>query len=421
MNASFGTGWRQVAACLFLMASGAMVSSAYGIVAVPLDAEFRPSRMVLMLTITVMSLVSGLLAPLAGSLMDRVSLRLMMGAGAVSLVTGFALLSLATSFTQVLVIYGVFMAPANLLVGPMAAAVLLSRWFVRRRGTALGIAVSGVALGGFVFPPLIQFLLDNHDWRDALRILAIVVALCTLPAAALVVDRPSDKGLHPDGAATEPPGQQAAGDQPQLSTRALLTDPTFWIVAVVMSVVLSGMMGMVTNLPPLAVGQGIDPAAAALLISVYAATGFIAKLAFAAVADRLNLRHLIFLSLAGFASGMACLIGADLGYGMIALGVGIAGLFGGVMVPLQALLVPRIFGPHVVGRVSGILNLVVLGALLATPPIFGLIFDMTGSYDAIFVTFAALSLATMLLVPHMRLPAAGGEPAEPNAGLHCSG
>ena len=96
-------------------------------------------------------------------------------------------------------------------------------------------------------------------------------------------------------------------------------------------------------------------------------------------------------------------MGAELGYPMIFLGVGLSGLFGGVMVAMQGLLIPRIFGQEVVGRVSGTLNLVVLSALLATPPIFGLIFDVTGNYDPIFVTFVCLAVGIMLLVPYLRL------------------
>lgn len=403
MGSVFGAGPRQVIACLLMMAAGAMITSGYGVVAVPLGEEFAPSRMVLMLTMTIMSLIAGLLAPTLGTLMDRVSLRLVMALGAALIVAGFVALSFATSFIQVLIIYGVFMAPANILVGPMAATVLLSRWFVKRRGAALGIAISGTSLGSFFFPPVIQFLLDNNEWREAMRLLALIVAICILPAAALVVNRPSDKGLHPDG--ERAPAQDAGNAQgaANITLRALLTDPTFWILSAIFAVVFSGMMGMVTNLVPLAIDEGISAGSAALLISIFAACGFIAKLVFAAAADRLNPRHMILVSIAGFGAGMGCLIAAEAGYWLIALAVALLGLFGGLMTPMQGLLVPLIFGQHVVGRVTGILSLVVLCALLATPPLFGLVHDLTGDYDAIFLVFALLAVGIMLLVPAMRL------------------
>jgi MFS family permease len=400
---NFAVGWRQVALSFVLLAAVAMIASAYSVVAVPLAQEFKPSRMVLMLAMTVLSGVSGLLSPLLGGLMDRVSLRRMMLAGTLLLAAGYAALSWATSFSQVLVIFGVLVAPANVLLGPVAVTVLLSRWFVKRRGTAIGIAIAGVAMGGVVFPPLIQWLVDSYEWRLGLRLFALVLLALTVPAAALVVNAPAERGLHPDGAEADVDTGVGRAAAPRISAIGIIADPAFWLAAFVFAVVLSGMKGMVTNLAPLAIDEGVRASDAALLISVYSGCGFVAKLGFAGVADRINPRTLMFVSLAGFASGMACLTQASAGYWAIAIGVGLIGLFGGLMVPLQSLLVPRIFGQHVVGRAMGLISFVTLCALLATPPIFGLIFDLTGSYEAISLGFAVLACATMLVVPYIRL------------------
>jgi MFS family permease len=364
--------------------------------------------MVLMLAMTVMAAGSALLAPVFGSLMDKTSLRRLMVLGGVLLALGYAALSFATSFVQVLAIYALVLAPANVLIGPMAATVLLSRWFVQHRGRAIGFAIAGIAVGGIVFPPLIQWLLDAHAWRGALRLFALVMLLCAVPAAALAVNSPADRGLHPDGAAEDPGRLRQGAETQRISAGAVLADPTFWLAAAVFAVVLSGMKGMVTNLAPLAIDAGVPASRAAWLISVYSACGFVAKLGFAAVADRLSPRTLMFVSLGGFAAGIACLTQAHLGFGAIALGVGLIGLFGGLMVPMQSLLVPRIFGDRAVGRAMGLISMVTLCALLATPPLFGLIFDLTGNYSAIFVTFAALAAGAMLIVPSIRLtPRAG--------------
>ena len=154
---------------------------------------------------------------------------------------------------------------------------------------------------------------------------------------------------------------------------------------------------------PLAIDQGIKPHDAALLISIYGGCGFVAKLSFAAVADKPGPRTLMYISLFGFAIGMTCLTQAAAGYWAIALGVGLVGLFGGLMVPMQSLIVPRIFGDRVVGRAMGLMSMVTLCALLATPPLFGRIYDVTGSYSVIFITYTALAAAVMLLVRFIRL------------------
>jgi MFS family permease len=189
----------------------------------------------------------------------------------------------------------------------------------------------------------------------------------------------------------------------RLPTGALLSDPTFWLAVTVFSVVLSGMIGMISNLVPMAHDVGFGANAAALLASCYAIGGICAKLSFAVISDRMNLRHLMFLSLGGFACGMACLIRPETGYWLVAAGATAVGFFGGFMVPFQGFFVARVFGVHVVGRVMGLLSLFTLAVMLVTPPLFGRIFDVTGSYGLIFAIFTGLAAGTMLLVPHVRI------------------
>jgi MFS family permease len=403
MNSNFATGWRQVALGFVLLATVSMIASCYSVVAVPLLKEFHPSRFVMGLAMFVLSGVSALLSPFLGNLMDRSSMRRLMLIGGGLIAAGYASLSLASSFNHVLIIFGLFIAPANVLLGPMAVTVLLSRWFSRRRGLVIGIAIAGVATGSIVYPVIIQALLNYFEWRTAFQVFGLLLLAVTISAALLVVNHPHDRGLHADGASEDSPSVKAARDAPPVSAMSVLSDPTFWLAVAVFAVVTSGMKGMITNLSPLALDNGVSATAAAGLISVYGTAGLVAKGGFALLADRLNPRILMFASLAGFAAGMAMLTQAGLGYGTIVAGVCMIGLFGGMMVPMQSLLMPRIFGEHVVGKAYGLMSGVTLLALMTTPALFGLIFDRTGSYAAIFVTFAGLALAVMLAVAAMRL------------------
>lgn len=417
MPGSFAVGWRQVAVCFLLLMATGMIASTYSIVAVPLAKEFQPSRMVLMLSMTVYSAASAVLMPMLGTVMDRFSLRKLMVAGGLLLGAGYAAMSLATSFVHILVIFGVFIAPANVLLGPLAATVLLSRWFVDRRGRAMGIAIAGIAAGGFVFPFIIQGLLEANQWRQAIQLLGLVLLVWTVPAALLVVERPSDRGLNPDGSAQRSDMARAEMDKEPISAREVLTDPAFWMIALTVAIVTSGMKGMITNLAQLAIDAGISAGDAALLVSIFAGCGFIAKLGFAAMADRFGPRVLMFSALVGFGVGMACLTQASGGFAVIALGVSIIGLFGGMMVPIESYIAPRVFGQRAIGRAMGLLSGVILVALLSTPPLFGLIFDLTGSYRGMFWTFGALAFIALFWVPAIRLhpreiPASQAVPAE---------
>jgi MFS family permease len=413
MPASFAVGWRQAGICFLLLMASGMIASTYSLVAVPLAREFQPSRAVLMLTMTVYAAVSAVLMPLVGNLMDRMSVKPLMVLGGLCLAAGYAAISLATSFAQVLVAFGLLIAPANVLIGPLAVTVLLSRWFVRLRGRAMGIAIAGIAAGGFVFPMIIQGLLDANDWRRALQLLALILLVWTVPAALLVVGSPAERGLNPDGAARPADPAHSRADQAPIPVWRILSDPAFWMIAATVSIVTAGMKGMITNLAPLAIDNGVGASAAATLVSVYAGCGFIAKLGFAALADRVGPRSLMFAALAGFGLGIALLTQAHAGYAAIALGVACIGLFGGLMVPIESLIAPRVFGQRAVGRAMGLLSGTILIALLATPPLFGFIFDATGSYTGIFWTFSGLSAAALLWLPAIRLHPREDHPPPP--------
>lgn len=403
MPASFAIGWRQLGAAFMLLVASGMVAPTYSVLAVPLAQEFHPTRTVLMLAMTVLSGACALLSPFLGTLMDRVQLRRLMVAGGVLLSAGYVGISFASNFNQVLVVFGLLIAPANVLIGPVAITVLLSRWFARMRGRALGIAIAGVSAGGFFFPMIIQGLFNLYEWRDGLRVLAVILIVWSIPAALLVVDRPAERGLNPDGDARPPAMAREELAKAPFSARALLTDPAFWLIAATIAIVTSGMKGMITNLAPLAVGIGIEPTRAAMLISIYSGCSFVAKLTFAALADRFGPRILMFISLAGVSAGMGCLTQAEMGYGTIVLGVALIGLLGGLMVPTESYLAPRVFGQRAVGRAMGLLTGVTLCALLSTPPLFGLIFDLTGSYSGIFWTFCGLAFVALFWVPAIRM------------------
>lgn len=403
MQQGFAVGWRQVAVAFLLMAAVGMVASTWSLVAVPLAAEFKPSRSVIGLAMTVMSAMGVILSPLIGNLMDRISLKKLMVLGGVLLASGYTAISFTTAFTQVLVIFAVLFASANVLIGPVAATVLLSRWFAEKRGRAMGFAIAGIAAGGFTFSMIIQALIDAYHWREALRILGLILLIWTVPVALLVVDRPSDRGLNPDGAAEQPETAKAELARAPVTVGEILRNPAFWVIAGTVAIVTGGMKGMITNLAPLVTDQGLPAARAANLIQVYTACGFIAKLGFAAMADRMGPRTLMFLALGGFAAGMACLTQASAGFAVMALGIALIGLLGGLMVPIESYLAPRVFGQRAVGRAMGLLAGTILFVLLWTPPLFGLIFDVTGSYTGIFWTFCGLALLALLWVPIMRL------------------
>ncbi|MFM6932000.1 MAG: MFS transporter [Novosphingobium sp.] len=407
----FALGWRQVAAGFTLLAITSFIATSYSVIAVPLGKEFHPDRMTLMMAMTVLSGASAIISPPLGWMMDRVRLRLLTTIGMVLLSAGYAALGQVHTFNQVFLVFGLLVAPANVLLGPLIVTVLLSRWFVRRRGAAIGIAIAGVGFGGAALPPLVALVIGWLGWRSAMLVVAAVLILILFPAILAIIERPQDRGLLPDG---DPEPATLAIDPapvPRPGYMSILASRNFWLVTLFAALVTSGLKGMATNLVSMADDAGVSLTAASFLLSLYSGSAMVGKLSFVGIADRLRPRFIAVISLAGFAAGGLIMALAGVSYGLMAASVIVIGVFGGLMLPLQSFLMPRLFGAQVTGKVGGIMNFLTMLALLTTPPLFGRVKDITGSYASVYFAICGLALLACLLTPLLKF----GEGKDPGS------
>jgi len=398
MKSGIFPGWWQVAAAMILQAiASTSVYTAFSVVAVPLHASFEPSRMVLMLCVTAATLAGGLISPPLGAAIDRFSVRLILLAGIACGGTGFLLLSMTTAMWQVIAIYFVFMSTAAVILGPLAISALLSRWFVRRRGLAIGIAASGTAIGGLLIPPLLQYMIDTMEWRNAMRVYGIAIVAVMAPVAWLiVVDRPGDRGLNPDGDADRPADAPKTA-LPTLTNRDLLRNPDLWLLSLIIAIAFGGQMGIVSNLMPFVIEKGITPEKGALLISVLSGANFVGKLACASLADRINFRMLLGAILLVLGIGTFAFLKAE-AFAMQAGAAAIIGIGGGGMLPLWSVIVANVFGANNVGRTFGLMQLFIMPVMLFVAPLFGHSYDATGAYDLAYLGYiVSLGVALVLL------------------------
>lgn len=398
-------GWWLVGiAFLAQMVGAGAILYSYSVVVLPFDSEFNASRMAMMLGMTAMPLAGAVISPFLGRALDRYSLKAFMIAGSLALPLGYLALSFTTAIWQVPVVYAVFMAFASLLMGPLAASTLLARWFSARLGLAMGVAAIGTSVGGFLFPPFVEWLIDTFEWRTAFRLLALTTLVLTLPAMLLVVNRPGDRQLRAHGAAEETDSARAA--RPRFSTRDMLKNRNFWLVALVISILFGVYTALLSNLVPFAVDLGISKERGALLISVIAVFGMVGKLVFGAIADNVDLR-------AGLATASA-LVAIGLGlylqgsYPMLFGGSIAIGLAAGGMLPVWGALLAKLFGADNYGRVMGLMNPFIMPMTMIAPPLAGRIQDVTGSYQIAFIVFIAALLVAICMLPAIRMRQATG-------------
>jgi MFS family permease len=176
-------------------------------------------------------LFSGLISPFAGWLIQKFPLKNVMLVGCALL--GGGLLLHATASSALMVYASRIMMGVSLgFVGVLPSVVLVSNWFVRRRGTALGILLTGTSLGGVLVPPIATPLIERFGWRTAMVLVSLLIWLILAPAILLLVrSRPSDIGLLADGYGEPESVLGATAGSEGLTFSQAIRTPLFWIFA----------------------------------------------------------------------------------------------------------------------------------------------------------------------------------------------
>jgi MFS family permease len=404
MKKTIFAGWWQVAVSMLTQASAVgTIVTCFSVIAAPLAKEFGASRRELGLVMTLTLLIGALINPMLGTAMDRFSIRKIMLGGGAALAAGYLALSFATSMSGVFAAFGLLLALASAALGPLSYSTLLPRWFVARRARAFGLTVAGYAIGGLFLPPLFAFMIDSLGWRNALRLFAAFVILVLIPLIALlVIDRPSDVGLYPDGAVQPSPVTTSAASETSQSTGALLRDMNFWVITICICTVLLGSGGLLSNMVPLALSRGFTAKQGALLLTCFSAGSLTSKVLYMFFGDRLNPRAGLAAGLVFFTVSSGFLLRGHT-YPMLLTATFLFGMGVGISLPLWSYLTARVFGTAHVGRVFGLMNVVTMPFSLLAPPMMGAIFDRTGAYDDGFILYICLGLAALLMVPRLRV------------------
>lgn len=373
-------GWNVIAVALLAAAAtlGVVIAS-FTFFAMAWMDEFGISRGRAMLALSAAQIAGGFLYPVVGYLMDRYPMRWIGVAGILCLAAGLLLASVATNHWQLLLVYALVFSCADTLAGPMLAKTLAAKWFRARRGFALGIASLGMAIGTFVFPPLTAWLLESLGWRGAMLALACgVTALCVPLLLVVVRNSPQEKGVAPEA---ESATAAAAGTS--WSARAVLRSRAFWCLVIAFLPLLELTTALTANLGPYTRDLGIDTQHAALLLSVWSATMIVGKVAFGALADRINHQTLFAIGLALFALAML-LLASGPSFALLLVTIFLLGLSSGGQLPLVGAIISSQFGPAAFGTVMGLFYLCIRPLALAAPAA-GWIRDTFGSYDPLFL------------------------------------
>jgi sugar phosphate permease len=360
-------------------------------------------------------------APLVGGLIDRFGARVLLAVAA--LTTGLALIGLgsATEGWQIVLLFGLMGLVGMSGPGALVTTVPVTKWFVRRRGTALSFMSLGVPVGGLLFVPLTQILIDGLGWRQAWVVLALLGAGLIVPLSLLFVRRqPEDMGLRPDGEPIErarsESGAPARPEERSWTRAEAVRSPTFWRLTFVFSAVMLAVSCVGVHRIPSFMDRGLDPHLISYATALDAAASGISTFAMGLPTRRVPARFIGtggFLMLT-FASALTIVANDHpvMFVSMISFGLGI-GVFG----LMQNYLWADYFGRAHLGSIRGTVMPITLLAGATGAPVAGYVRDATGSYDGVWLAATGLMMLGALVIaltppPH---PAASAQPPRPRA------
>jgi MFS family permease len=367
----------------------------FGVFLRPLTLEFGWDRGALSLALSIAHVASGILGIVAGRLSDRYGPRLLVSFSGIMLGTGFLLMTQVSSLGQAYVFWGLCIGSAiGFAVVPVISTI--PGWFVRRRGIAVAIAISGFGLGAITAPILAQLLISTCGWRTSFLVLGVIGWATVIPLAQFIRRSPSHTNPKPDMVYGDAKTRSIEdSDQVVSFTQTVRTLP-FWVFGAIYFLWLACEQAIVVHIIPHATDSGITDLVAAGILSVMAGVSIVGRLSMGFLSDRLgSLRALsLCLLLATIALWWLLFIQGVSSFYIWAVLFGFT--FGG-MVPLQMLVPMDLFGTKSLGAILGVLVFMSTVGASCGPLLAGYTYDLTGRYYAAFVTLAAVCMIATLL------------------------
>ena len=416
-------GWWLVGAAFTaqLISVGAQ-NYVFGTFQKPMTAELGWERSEFVLARTLGMGLFALTGLLIGSYVDRHGGRRLMRVGITILSGAMFAQAYIQELWQWWLLNGVVLTSGAAMTGNLVVNVTVAKWFVEKRGRAVGISSMGVSAAGILITPLAALLINMVGWRDAWQWLAVGALVVIMPITFLMRRNPEDHGLHADGkTATEVArggGDRAAADFASSMTRAqALRTPVFYLVVVAFG--LGGLsIGMIlVNAIPFMEDAGYSSTTAALMITIASVPSMVTKPIWGYLVDRLDARHMSMLGFVVTAISLVMVVFSVRAQAELlvytaffCLGIGWGG-----MIPLQEVVWASFFGRRYLGAVRSAGMPFALGMSASSPFLTALYFDRVGDYDGAFLTVAALAIVAAVLMslvrPPRRRPAGGGQTA----------
>jgi len=400
-------GWLVVAAAFAVTFVGFGSAYTFSAFVEPLQRDFGASRGSVSLVFSLAGFLYFGLGIVSGPLADRFGSRPFAVAGMILTGFGLAAASAAESLLQVYLAYGL---GVGLGVGcayvPAIGAV--QRWFIRRRGFASGLAVSGIGVGTLAMPPLASLLIGTLGWRGAYLALGALAVVLGGGLAMLIENDPGRRGLGPDG---DPPLSHAVSAKPQgAAVSEAVRSIRFASLYAACLICSFGVFVPFVHLVPYARDHGIAPSSAVLLLGVIGVGSTAGRFFLGGLADRMGRELSLLLMFVGMALALVIWAVATTVWPLVAFAFVYGVFYGGWVAVLPAVVMDYFGGRNVAGLIGILYTSVAFGTLVG-PSAAGFAFDFSHSYMLPILLSAAASITAAIIVAATTSVAAGKDGA----------
>lgn len=393
--------WRMVGLAFIAQnfAIGLGIAS-FGVLVLAIEQQYETTRTLASLGASLVLAAFGLFSPIASRLVERFSIRSTMMLGVILSSLGYAALAVSPNIWWFLTAYFLLVGPGVLFSGNFAGAILISNWFPGSKGRAIGVMM--IPIGVMVVPLICTPLLENYGLSSVYAFMG-VINLLMLPILLYVKDRPDEASLPAAGG--EPVDSNHAGNALSFIRPAqLMRRADFWLLIVGVGLLNGSGMIKISHLVALTAERGLTLNEATMLLAISGGAGAFGSMLFGWLGDRIGglgalltnaLLQAVTWAIFFLNPAMPLLI-AD----AILMGMAGAGVYAAMVVTFTDR-----FGTQNLPKVMGVAGIFVMVPNFLSPPVAGLLRDISGSYTLVLAGVIAtclVSAACMAMVLGLR-------------------
>lgn len=391
----FYYGWLIVGIAFVTMAIGVTGRTAFSLLMPPLIDEFGWDRGLAAGAFSFGFLVSAVLSPIVGRVIDTRGPRIVILAGVAFMSTGLLLAPWVASPWHLYATLGIAVGGGANMMTYTAHSQFLPRWFVRRRGLAISIAFAGAGVGAILLLPWLQTIILSEGWRASCVAMGVLVLVVITPLTLLIPKGPADVGQMPDGDTSSPEAAakrngvtivDAAWAATEWTLARAVRTARFWWIVLGFFLALIAWYAVQVHQTKYLIEVGFSPVVAAWALGAVAIAAIPGQILLGALSDRIGREWIWTAGCLGFVISYAALLALEHSPSLTLLYIMVAaqGFLGYALTSVMGAIVAEIFeGPHY-GSIFGTITIALISGGAAGPWLAGEIYDATGSYRAAF-------------------------------------